>query len=113
MLGAWQAASPRPTALYVDDDYVLLDLLEAMEAQGLSAPDDLALVGGGTHLSIRLLNRPLTLVECDASVMGERAVELALRQMAGQQARGEVFTMSPRLVVRESCGASKREPHTP
>ncbi|MCZ7643896.1 MAG: substrate-binding domain-containing protein [Planctomycetota bacterium] len=100
----WKALPDRPTAAIVGDDYLLRAFLPALEAEGVSVPGDLAIVGKGSVLSATFVGRPVTMVEYDPKSIGIAAVDLLVEQLHGRRPGGKLVLIQPRLVVRETCG---------
>jgi LacI family transcriptional regulator len=79
---SWMDAAPAPTAVIAVTDSVALGALEALAARGLRVPDDVALAGfDGVQLAAsRIFD--LTTVDQHIEQMGQRAVQILLRQLA-------------------------------
>jgi LacI family transcriptional regulator len=105
---AWRALRPRPSAIFVTDDFLLKELLAVLDREGVRAPEDVAVMGSGTPLSAGFLAAPVSLVETDAEAVGRAAVDLLVEQMEGSCPPGKTVRIDPQLVIRESCGAPGR-----
>ena len=99
---------PRPTAAFVFNDQMAIGALHALRRLGLRVPEDMAIVGfDGIGLGA-FTNPELTSVEQPRPEVGRRAVELIFDQLDGRSASTpREVTLPLRLVVRESCGASR------
>lgn len=86
------------TAVAAFDDDVALRVLAAMRAAGLSAPDDLAVIGFDDNGYGALTSPALTTVHIDAEAHGRRAA----RAILGLPADG-LSLVPGRVVVRESA----------
>ena len=103
------ARDPRPTALFVANDPMVIGLFGALQDAGVRVPEDLAIAGFDDIPMARYLTPPLTTVHVDLFRMGQRAVELLLETRRGGLAvGGRHEVLATTLVVRGSCGA-----HTP
>jgi DNA-binding LacI/PurR family transcriptional regulator len=95
----------RPTALLVGNGMMTIGALEAVHAQGLRIPEDIAVVGYDDMPWARALTPALTVVRQPGYELGSRAMEL-LRQRVREPERSITTVMlNPELVVRGSCGA--------
>lgn len=102
-------ASERPTALFAANDAMAVGALAALRAQGLTAPDDLALVGFDDVPLASHLTPALTTVHVPTADLGAAAVN---RLHAGSTPTS-VQVLPATLVVRASCGASSAHPISP
>ncbi|WP_167758850.1 LacI family DNA-binding transcriptional regulator [Thermaerobacter sp. FW80] len=96
---------PRPTAVFAANDLMALGVLHATTEAGVEVPHELAVVGFDDILPAVLVSPPLTTVAQNSYDLGARAVELLLDRISGRwQGPGRHVIVSPRLVVRGSCG---------
>lgn len=101
---------PRPSAVFVANDYMAIGALGALQDAGVRVPDDIALAGFDDIPMARYLTPPLTTVNVPMLQLGKRAVHLLLdgeRPAAAEGVREELPTT---LVVRSSCGARPAAP---
>jgi DNA-binding LacI/PurR family transcriptional regulator len=104
-------SSRRPTAIFTNDDRAI-GALRAIRDRGLSVPDDIAVVGYDDIEYAAHITPPLTTVAVPKEEMGRLAVRRALAQMSeGDRHVYSTTVVSPRLVVRASCGFGR--PHAP
>jgi LacI family transcriptional regulator, galactose operon repressor len=120
-------AAQRPTAIFAGSDYMAYGVISAAEQRGLRVPEDMAVVGFDDNPSSAHMEPALTTVRQPFYEMGCRASELLLalveapRQVIGFNHNGRIpgvsssiphepihIKMSTHLIVRESCGASRR-----
>jgi LacI family transcriptional regulator len=94
-------------AVFASNDPAALGAMKAIWKAGLSVPDDIAVVGAGDVAYGDLLRVPLTTVGWSKEELGRTAAELILDQI-GPHPSGPFrrVIIPPRLVVRESTGAS-------
>ena len=100
------ATDAKPTALFAVNDFAAIGALGAVRDAGLTAGRDVAVVGYNDVPLAAELPIPLTTVRSPMHHMGERAVELLLRVLAGDP--GTCERLPPVLVPR----ASTLRPHT-
>jgi DNA-binding LacI/PurR family transcriptional regulator len=100
---------PRPDALFIYNDLSALGFEDAILAQGMKIPEDVAIIGfddidRGEYAAV-----PLTTVRQPTTMIGKQAVELLLKLMNGKN--GSLRNvLKPELIIRESCAANKTHP---
>jgi LacI family transcriptional regulator len=102
--------APRPTAVFVGNDYMAIGVLGALSDAGLRVPEQMAVTGFDDIAMARYLNPSLTTVQVDMLQLGERAVGrlLGIQREPDGARRHEVLPTT--LVVRSSCGAGALQP---
>ena len=93
----------RPTAVFCANDLVALGMLQQLIQQGISVPDDIAIVGYDDIDFAAAAAVPLTSVRQPRQQLGRTATELLL--VEAQRLPGHVhqqIQFTPELVVRES-----------
>ena len=104
----------RPTALFAADDPIAIGLIKGLQDQGLSVPEDMAVVGFGNSPTGKYISPSLTTIDVFQRKLGNhgarRLMEL-IRQRRNGTAKDDIDTYrlvySTRLVVRDSCGAGR------
>jgi LacI family transcriptional regulator len=106
-------STDRPDAIFAANDAMAIGVLLAIQEAGLRCPEDVAVVGFDDVPIADLVRPALTTLHIDIAGMGRRAVERLLAQVEGgamtqPQAANDAAReiIAPRLVVRQSCGAS-------
>lgn len=99
----WMGAAARPTALIAINDSVALGVLEALSDRGMSVPADVALAGfDGVRLAASHVF-DLTTVDQHIDQMGQRAVQILLRQLGGLADANPIQQVLPtQLLLRGS-----------
>jgi len=98
---------PRIDAVFAANDPAAIGAMKAIWEAGLRIPDDIAIVGVGDIALGDMLRVPLTTVSWSRKDQGLNAAELLLNGLEGNQGDPpRRVVIPPRLVVRESCGAS-------
>ena len=98
---------PRIDAVFAANDPAAIGAMKAIWEAGLRIPDDIAIVGVGDIALVDMLRVPLTTVSWSRRDQGLNAAELLLNGLEGDEADPpRRVVIPPRLVVRESCGAS-------
>jgi LacI family transcriptional regulator len=95
--------APRPTAVFVANDYMAIGVLGALQDAGVRVPLDVAVTGFDDIPLARYLTPPLTTVHADMLEFGRRAVQL-LFEHRGPASDGRHVVVPTTLVVRSSCG---------
>lgn len=101
------AREPRPTAVFVANDYMAIGALGALQDTGVRVPEDLAVAGFDDIPMARYLTPPLTTVHVDMLELGQQAVHLLLDVQRADRPGGQEHRVLPAtLVVRSSCGGA-------
>lgn len=109
-LGHALLARDEVTAVFAANDPMALGLLRAMGERGLSAPQDLSVVGFDGVPEAAYFSPPLTTVRQDFDEIGRRSLALLLERMDGQGAvDGRPVVVAPELLVRESTAPPRKE----
>jgi DNA-binding LacI/PurR family transcriptional regulator len=95
------AARRAVTGLVVHNEAVLPDVLTGLAARGLRVPDDISVVAVCPDNMADNGAVPLTTVAIPAPEVGDLAVRMTIRQLAGPP-QPEVHLLAPRLTVRHS-----------
>lgn len=101
------AISNGPTGAVCFNDAVAFGACDGLRANGLEPGRDFAVVGFDDVIEAKTAVPALTTISVDPQGMGRRAAQLLLKQISAGKAEAETIVSSVRLVVRESCGASK------
>jgi LacI family transcriptional regulator len=93
----------RPDAIFAYNDLAAVEALRVIAAAGLRVPDDIALAGVGNNRYSDVLASPLTTVDQNPQLMGERVAKLLLQWLTTRQKpETREFLLPVRLIVRES-----------
>ncbi len=98
-----------PTALFTGNNLATLGALSTLNRHGIHVPREMALVGYDDIPWARALNPPPTVVDQPGYEMGNRAADLLFRRINEPERSATVVTLQPKLVIRRSCGADRRE----
>jgi LacI family transcriptional regulator len=93
----------RPTAVFAANDLSAIATIEAATRLGLRVPDDLSVVGFDNVPESALCVPPLTTVDQPIRKMGQRAVELLVGLIRGEQPDSFHVTLETNLIVRQSA----------
>lgn len=95
----------RPQAIFVYNDLAALGFQKAVLDSGLRVPEDVAIVGFDNIKRGRIATVPLTTVHQPTDKIGEIAADVLISRIEGRAVKIRTI-LNPRLIIRESCGAS-------
>ncbi len=90
-------------ALFGASDLIAIGAIQALEAEGLVVPEDVAVVGFDDIPTAAYTHPPLTTVQQNTRLAGQLLVDNLLLMIDGEQP--ESFLLPTELIVRGSCGA--------
>lgn len=105
---ALMALPRRPTAVFVANNLMTLGAFRALHEAGIRIPEEIALVGFDDMPWATSLNPPLTAVSQPSQEIGSSAADLLLDRIARPDRAIRHLILETTLVVRASCGASRR-----
>jgi LacI family transcriptional regulator len=101
------SSEPRPTAVFTVNNLVALGAIEAVRAQGLEVPDDVALVCFDDIEHASRLYPFLTVMVQPAETFGTLGTQLLLERIHGDgNRRHRVVVLPAEFIVRRSCGST-------
>jgi LacI family transcriptional regulator len=96
-----------PSAIFTTGDTCAIGVFEALSAEQVKVPEEMALVGFDDMKFAPFLRVPLTSVRQPLEKMGNTAVELLLDKLGdGNKSVQKIFDTE--LIIRESCGYALR-----
>jgi len=96
------AVRPRPTAVFMANDFSAMGALEVLDDAGIRVPDDLSLVGYDNLTAARLHRIALTTVDQPRYDMGQFAVTMLLERLEEGRHEARHVVLPPKLVIRET-----------
>jgi signal transduction histidine kinase/DNA-binding response OmpR family regulator/ABC-type sugar transport system substrate-binding protein len=96
------------SAIVSSNDEMALGAMQALKEEGLSIPQDIAIIGFDNRLEGAANEPALSSIHIPLFEMGHKAVDLTLRYINGEVKPTQTFTVETRLVVRESCGCGEK-----
>lgn len=96
-----------PTAIVTGNNLMTIGTLRALREAGLRVPEDVALAGFDDFDWAEFASPPLTVMAQPALELGRIAVDLLLRRLANPSATPQTVRLSPKLMVRASCGCGQ------
>lgn len=102
--------SDRPTGIVAYNDQIALGALHAIRLCGLSVPEDISVVGFDGIAMAAHFNPPLTTIDQPKYRMGQLAMQMIRRILAGDHPpEGGYTLMESPLVVRESTAPPREQ----
>ena len=99
------SSKDHPKAFFAVNDYAAIRFARAAQAEGLSLPEDIALVGFDDIQQASQLPVPLTTMAQPRYELGTRSALSLLDRLQGHRSRVSRIVLPTTLVVRQSCGA--------
>ncbi len=94
---------PRPDGIFCYNDAIAYGAISAVLDAGLRVPEDVAIVGCGNILYNKFLKIPLTSVDQQTALIGQKAGKLALQLIeAGEPVPPQRILLEPKLILRQS-----------
>ena len=94
---------PRPDGVFCFNDPLAIGAMNTILEAGLRIPEDIALIGCGNHPNNAYLRVPLSSVDQNSQMIGQRAAELVISLIESKQRpRARTIILEPALVVRAS-----------
>ncbi len=90
-------------AVFAASDTIAIAAIQALTSAGMKIPEDVSVVGFDDIAMAAQAAPPLTSVQQDLAGGARAIVDLLFKRIAGEEALSA--TLSPKLVVRKSCGS--------
>jgi signal transduction histidine kinase/AraC-like DNA-binding protein len=97
------------TAVIASNDLSCLGVIECLQEAGCIIPDDVAVIGFDDILDARSLSPSLTTIRHPTFSLGYQSVLTLLDHIHRNANRTERVVVSPRLIIRQSCGCRADE----
>ncbi len=98
----------RPDAVFAASDVMAMGAMRAIREAGLNIPNDIAMVGFDDLPMASFLEFGLTTIHQPVIPFGEKAVEILIDLIENGIHPPRQVIMETELIVRESCGASRK-----
>jgi LacI family transcriptional regulator len=95
----------RPDAIVCANDFTAAQLLRSLDRNGVRVPHDMRVVGFDDAKYATLVGVPLTTIHQPCRDIAVTAFHALLERIADPTLPARSLLLTPRLVVRESCGA--------
>ena len=97
------------SCVFAANDEMAAGVIQAATGQGISVPRELRVVGFDDTRLAQMIRPRLTTVHVPMAAMGAAVVDLLCRRLEEPTRDCAVVVLKSSLVVRESCGALRRE----
>ncbi len=93
-----------PEVIFAASDYMAMGVIQALQANKIKVPDDVAVAGYSNEPFASLISPKLTTVEQFSEEMGRSAAKLLLEEIESEEDTiiPRKTTLKPRLIIRES-----------
>jgi LacI family transcriptional regulator len=103
----------RPTAVFTVNNLTAVGVVQVVREVGLNIPEDLALVCFDDIEIASIICPFVTVMAQPAESFGTIALQLLLDRISGRAVERRHVTLSPELIIRESCGVKLVRPEGP
>ncbi|CAM4272536.1 LacI family DNA-binding transcriptional regulator [Deinococcus marmoris] len=98
------------TAVFAGNDQMALGVLAALRGSGLRVPQDISVIGFDDTPESAFYTPPLTTVNQDFALLGQRSMEELMRLIQQPSAPCRQLLFAPQLVVRSTTAAPESMP---
>lgn len=98
-----------PTAVFSCNDMMAAGAMHAIYEQGLHIPEDIAIVGFDDVPQTQVIIPALTTIRQPHEEMGSKATEMLIDRLEGKDEQINQVIFSTTLVIRQSCGALRKD----
>jgi LacI family transcriptional regulator, repressor for deo operon, udp, cdd, tsx, nupC, and nupG len=92
-----------PTAIFAGNDEMAMGAVKAVKSKGFKVPEDFSVVGFDDIKFASIFEPALTTVAQPTFDMGQKAMELLLKIINGEELEKNQFILPDKLIVRDSC----------
>jgi LacI family repressor for deo operon, udp, cdd, tsx, nupC, and nupG len=97
-----------PSVIFCGSDLIAIGAMSALEAAGISVPEDISIVGID-DISFAFLSRPpLTTISVPRERLGKIAFEALEKMLKLKRRKGTEFYLETELIVRKSTARPRR-----
>ena len=100
-----------PDVFLCANDFIAMDLIQALREIGKSAPEDVWLCGFDDSPESRLISPPLTTIHIHTQIMAFSAVQLLLSRIKEPNLDYRTIITQTDLIWRESAGGKREDPN--
>lgn len=98
-------STPRPTAIFVANNLMLIGVMQAVAEAGLAVPRDVSIAAIDDFPWAPAFMPALTTVRQPIDAMAEAAMAQLSERIAGAEGEPRRITLQPELILRQSCAA--------
>lgn len=104
------AVKPRPTAVFVANNHMLIGLMRAVSEAGLAVPSDISVASIDDFPWAAAFSPAITTVRQPIAAMATAALRQLLGRIDGDESAPRTLVLQPELVVRASCAPPQGAP---
>jgi LacI family transcriptional regulator, repressor for deo operon, udp, cdd, tsx, nupC, and nupG len=97
-----------PTAIFAANDEMAIGAIKAIRDCSLRVPEDIAVVGFDDIKIASIFEPNLTTISQPMFEIGEKAMNLLLQLIEGNELDKRQFVLEDTLIIRDSCGGKQR-----
>jgi|Wag4MinimDraft_8_1082659.scaffolds.fasta_scaffold00039_8 DNA-binding LacI/PurR family transcriptional regulator len=94
---------PEITAFYGMSDTMAYTIMQAMSDMNIKIPEDISIVGFNNNPMSKIVSPPLTTVDINIYLLGNKATELLIAVINGQIEKYEHTIVPANIIERDSC----------
>ena len=94
---------PEITAFYGMSDTMAYTIMQAMNDMNVKIPDDISIVGFNNNPMSKIVSPPLTTVDINIYLLGNKATELLIGVINGQVDKYQHTIVPTNIIERDSC----------
>lgn len=98
------ALTDPPEAVFTGNDAMAVGAYQALYQQGLSVPQDMAIIGYDDIELAKYMTPPLTTIHQPKDELGELAIDTLLHRLENLDAAPQLLVLTPELMARDSVG---------
>lgn len=102
------SAAPRPTAIFVANNQMLIGVMQAVAELGLSVPRDVSIAAIDDFPWAAAFMPALTTVRQPVAAIATEALSCLAARIGGDEAPPRRIVLAPHLIVRQSCALPVR-----
>lgn len=90
------------TAIFCENDYMALNLIQSLQNNGISVPDDISVIGFDDIVESRFASPQLTTVHVPLREIATETIRLILNGITEPLTTRQQIFLNPKLVIRNS-----------
>lgn len=98
----WIKNDTLPTAIFAADDFIALGAINALMESGLKVPEDVSIIGYDDQVFASQYVPTITTVKQPEQAMGEKGVDLLMKQIKKEAIEKRQFRLEPNVFIRDS-----------
>ena len=96
-----------PKAIICANDVMAINVIDMIKMAGMSVPEDCLVTGFDGFDEVFVLTPSIATVTCDVTLQAERAAQIVLSVLKGEEIKPEDCVVLPKFIPNESCGCPR------